>query len=185
MAAIIEYGMENVGEIAARILKGEVGIFPCDTIYGLCGKVSPLVMEKIYEIKERPQSKRLLVLCDKESLPSLVVAPEDIKALWPSPLTVILPTPDGDTLAVRVPDDPFLSALIAISGPIYSTSVNLSGSPSLQSFGEILPVFGDRVDFIVRKDDLVPGLSSTLLDATKRPCRIIRQGSYVVKDQII
>ncbi|MGN1163857.1 MAG: L-threonylcarbamoyladenylate synthase [Candidatus Ornithospirochaeta sp.] len=185
MADIIEYGMESAAEVAERMKRGEVGIFPCDTIYGICAKVSPETMERIYMAKDRPQSKRLLVLSDKASLSSLVVVPKEIEALWPAPLTVILPTPDGDTLAVRVPDDPFLSRVIAISGPIFSTSVNLSGSPSLQNFDDILPVFGNRVDFIVRKVDLVPGQSSTLVDATKKPCRVVRQGSYIFREDII
>lgn len=168
--------------MATRLNRGEVGIFPCDTIYGLCAKVSEENRERIYAIKNRPESKRLLVLMDSSSLSSSrLIVPEDIASLWPAPLTVILPTEDGDTLAVRVPDDPFLSSLLPLTGPIFSTSVNLSGSPALQSFSEIFDVFSERVDFIVRKDFLGKGMSSTLLDATKKPYRVLRQGSYVYK----
>ena len=90
-----------------------MGIIPSDTIYGISSMVNEEAMERIYEIKERPQSKKLIVLSDKASLESLgLIVPDSIMALWPSPLTVILPTKDGETLAVRVPDDKYLSSVL-------------------------------------------------------------------------
>ena len=104
MAAIIE--VNNIEDTIKRLRNGEVGIIPSDTIYGISSLVTEEAMERIYEIKERPQSKKLIVLSDKNSLESLgLIVPDEILSLWPSPLTVILPTKDGDTLAVRVPDD--------------------------------------------------------------------------------
>ena len=98
---------------------------------------------------------------------------------------MILPTKGGDTLAVRVPDDKYPSSLLSETGPLFSTSVNISGKPSLETFEDIYPVFSEKVDFIVRKENIVKGESSTLLDATKRPCRIIRQGKYKVPESLI
>ena len=184
MAAIIE--VNNIEDTIKRLRNGEVGIIPSDTIYGISSLVTEEAMERIYEIKERPQSKKLIVLSDKNSLESLgLIVPDEILSLWPSPLTVILPTKGGDTLAVRVPDDKYLSSLLSETGPLFSTSVNISGKPSLESFEDIYPVFSEKVDFIVRKENIVKGESSTLLDATKRPCRIIRQGKYKVPESLI
>ena len=184
MAAIVD--VENIEETIKRFKAGEVGIIPSDTIYGISSMVTDEAMERIYEIKERPQSKKLIVLSDKASLESLgLIVPDSIMALWPSPLTVILPRKEGETLAVRVPDDKYLSTLLSETGPLFSTSVNISGKPSLETFEEIYPVFSDRVDFIVRKENIVKGESSTLLDATKKPCRIIRQGAYKVPECIL
>ena len=184
MALIID--LDDIEETVERLKRGEVGIIPSDTIYGISSIVSEENMDRIYEIKERPQSKRLIVLSNKESLSDLgVIVKEDILSLWPSPLTVILPTKNGDTLAVRVPDDKYLSSLLSETGPLFSTSVNISGKPSLETFEDIYPVFSEKVDFIVRKENIVKGESSTLLDATKRPCRIIRQGKYKVPESLI
>ena len=186
MAEIIDWNDVVIDDISARLQRNEVGIFPCDTIYGICAKVSEETRERIYEIKERPESKRLLVLMDKDSLEREgLLVPEEIASLWPAPLTVILPTAQGDTLAVRVPDDPFLSALLPLTGPIFSTSVNLSGSPALTSIVDIIPAFKDKVDFIIEKKDIKGGVGSTLLDATKRPCRILRQGAYKVDENLL
>ena len=184
MAAVIE--VNNIEDTIKRLRNGEVGIIPSDTIYGISSLVTEEAMERIYERKERPQSKKLIVLSDKNSLESLgLIVPDEILSLWPSPLTVILPTKDGDTLAVRVPDDKYLSSLLSETGPLFSTSVNISGKPSLETFEDIYPVFSEKVDFIVRKENIVKGESSTLLDATKKPCRIIRQGKYKVPESLI
>ena len=184
MAAIIE--VNNIEDTIKSLRHGEVGIIPSDTIYGISSLVTEEAMERIYEIKERPQSKKLIVLSDKNPLYSLgLIVPDEILSLWPSPLTVILPTKGGDTLAVRVPDDKYLSSLLSETGPLFSTSVNISGKPSLETFEDIYPVFSEKVDFIVRKENIVKGESSTLLDATKRPCRIIRQGKYKVPESLI
>ena len=184
MAVIVD--VENIEETVKRLKAGEVGIIPSDTIYGISSLVDDEAMERIYEIKERPQSKKLIVLSDKASLESLgLIVPDSIMALWPSPLTVILPTKEGETLAVRVPDDKYLLTLLSETGPLFSTSVNISGKPSLETFEDIYPVFSEKVDFIVRKENIVKGESSTLLDATKKTCRVIRQGAYKVPESLL
>ena len=109
---------------------------------------------------------------------SSLIVPDELMERWPAPFTAILKAPDGSTHAVRVPSDPFIQDVIAISGPIFSTSVNFSGEPSLLSFDDILPVFSDSVDFIVRDTDVRGGLPSTLIDATEYPFRVLRQGGY-------
>ncbi len=180
MSEIIECRRENIEEIASRFLRGEVGIIPGDTIYGISSAVSEEGRMRIYEIKERPKSKSFIVLMTKKQLEeSSLTVPSSLLALWPAPLTCILGSSDGSTLAVRVPDDEFLQALLPLSGPLYSTSVNISGSDSLLSFDSILPVFGDKVDFIVRRDGKGESMSSTLVDCTEKPYRVIRQGSYI------
>ncbi len=182
MSQIIDYTSDNIPLVAEKLKKGEVGIIPCDTIYGISSTVSKEGCERIYEIKKRPQSKAFIVLMTKEQVKrSGLIVPEDILALWPCALTAVLEYHDGSTLAVRVPDDKYLLALLELSGPIYSTSVNISGEPSLLTFNDILPRFSDKVDFIVKSDITGIGLSSTLIDAAKKPYRILRQGSYEFK----
>ena len=184
MTAIIDF--DNKEEVVMRLKRGEVGIIPSDTIYGISAIVSDKTMDRIYEIKNRPQSKKLIVLSDSASLEALkVIVQASVASLWPAPLTVILPTRDGGTLAVRVPDDNYLSSLLSKTGPLFSSSVNYSGEMSLLHFEEIYPVFKDKVDFIVRKDNVVEGEGSTILDATKKPCRIIRQGAYKVPESLL
>ncbi len=182
MSTIIDYKRENIPLIAELLRERKVGALPCDTIYGISGVTGDDTSERIYEIKERPQSKSFITLMTKEQLKeSDLIVPDDIFALWPCALTAILSSPDGRAEAVRIPDDPFLMELLPLSGPIYSTSVNISGSPSLLRFNEILSTFGDKLDFIVKNENISGGKSSTLIDATKKPYRILREGSYSFK----
>lgn len=181
MADIISYSIENVQMIGKRLRDGKVGIFPCDTIYGLCGIADPAVAERLYEVKRRPASKSFITLMTKEQVAaSGLIVPQDILGIWPAPLTAILADKDGNTKAVRVPSDPFIQALLPVSGPIFSTSVNISGEKSLLTFSDILPVFSESVDFIVENDEIKGGVASTLIDATHHPYKVLRQGAYII-----
>ena len=181
MAAIIGYGMDSVKEVGDRLKAGEVGIFPCDTIYGLCGIATEETADRLYEIKRRPQSKSFITLMTMDDVRrSQLSVPDDILSRWPAPLTAILASPDGTTAAVRVPADPFVQAVMAICGPVFSTSVNFSGEKSLLTFQDILPVFESSVDFIMNAPEVKGGMASTLVDATHYPYKVLRQGAYVL-----
>ena len=179
---IINYSFDNIEEIARRLNRDEIGIIPCDTIYGISGRVNEKNSNRIFEIKERPESKNLINLMTKSQLASSsLIVSEDILSLWPCALTVILEDRNGGSVGVRVPSDPFLAKVLPLTGPIFSTSVNISGRPSLLHFEDILPVFSHKVDFIVKKEIQGEAMSSTLVDARKKPYRILRQGSYEFK----
>ena len=181
MADIIRYTSENIAEIGRRLLSGEVGIIPCDTIYGLCGKADDERAERLYEIKRRPKSKSFITLMTKaQVLSSSLIVPDDILSRWPAPLTAIVKNGEGGTSAIRVPSDDFIRSVIEISGPIYSTSVNFSGEMSLLTFQDILPVFNTSVDFIVEAEIKGKGMASTIVDATEVPYKVLRQGSYTI-----
>ena len=181
MATIIEYNPSSASEVGERLRRGEAGIFPCDTIYGLCGAANDDIAERLYEIKKRPQSKSFITLMTLEQVKaSSLSVPDDILSRWPAPLTAIVMDSDGSTKAVRVPSDPYLLSLLPISGPIFSTSVNFSGEKSLLTFDDILPVFSETVDFIVDAPEIKGGMASTLVDATCHPYRILRQGAYII-----
>ena len=68
MADILPYSMASAEEVGERLRRGEVGIFPCDTIYGLCGRADERIAERLYEIKRRPASKSFITLMDKSQL---------------------------------------------------------------------------------------------------------------------
>ena len=181
MADIIRYTSENIAEIGRRLLSGEVGIIPCDTIYGLCGKADYERAERLYEIKRRPKSKSFITLMTKaQVLSSSLIVPDDILSRWPAPLTAIVKNGECGTSAIRVPSDDFIRSVIEISGPIYSTSVNFSGEMSLLTFQDILPVFDTSVDFIVEAEIKGKGMASTIVDATEVPYKVLRQGSYTI-----
>lgn len=180
MADILDYSPMVANEIGNRLKRGEVGIIPCDTIYGICARATEESAERIYMIKKRPQSKSFIRLMTKKQIEySSFSVPSDLIDRWPAPFSAIVMDRKTDsTVAIRVPSDDFLNTILPISGEIFSTSVNFSGSPSLQNTNEIIDSFSSLVDFIVIREDMPKGESSTLIDATKKPYHIIRQGSY-------
>ena len=170
---------ETLDTISSIIRDGGVAILPCDTIYGLCAAYG--IGEKpLMEIKGRERNKAFLVLATLEQAKMLCTdIPEDILASWPAALTVILNAKDGGTIAVRVPNDSFLQSVLNQTGcPIYSTSVNISGEQSLTSFSAICRRFESLVDVVVRGDENQGRVPSTLIDATIKPYRLVRQGLY-------
>lgn len=170
----------SLDEVVRMLKSGCVGVIPADTIYGLSACAHSRSAERIYEIKERPQNKSLITLASLEWLEgSGLEVPSVLYSHWPCPLTAILRAVDGTTHAVRVPDDAYIQAIVAAVGPIWSTSVNISGQASLSRAEDIERVFAGKIDFLVRKrDEEEAGLPSTLVDCTSKPFRVLRQGVY-------
>ena len=155
MADILEYTIDRAVDVGNRLKEGQVGIFPCDTIYGLCGTADEKIAERLYEIKRRPQSKSFITLMTLDQVvENGFSVPDDILSRWPAALTAIVFGPDGKTHAIRVPADSFVQ--------------------------DVLPVFSDSVDFIVNAPLIKGGMASTLVDATSSPYKVLRQGSYII-----
>ncbi|MBK5200909.1 MAG: L-threonylcarbamoyladenylate synthase [Spirochaetaceae bacterium] len=166
-------------ERTLQILKEDkVMVLPCDTIYGLCAKMGP-AEQKIRELKKRDEGKPFLVLATIEQAKQLCDVPKIISDAWPAPLTAILNSKNGGTIAIRVPSDPFLQAIMeSLGSPIYSTSVNESGYQSLTNIMDIILTYKDRVPAFVVDSNLQGTIPSTLIDVTSTPYNIIREGKY-------
>ncbi len=140
-------------------------IYPTDTIWGIgCDATSEEAVTRIYEIKERAESKSLVTLVsDEEMLKKYVpVIPEAVPAFLrkaTKPTTVIYENPRGiasnaissdNTVAIRMPRSEFCVELIRAFGrPIISTSANYSGSPSPTCFSDIQESLLAKADYIV------------------------------------
>jgi L-threonylcarbamoyladenylate synthase len=163
--------------------RGGVAIAPGDTMYGLIG-AAPAAEDRLREVKGRGEDKPFLLLIPEAAwLSRLTEAPlpRTLARYWPGPLTIVLPGRSGATVAVRVPADDFLRGLgNAVGFPLFSTSVNRAGSPPLKTVEEMRREFEASVDLIYDAGDRPPGAPSTLVDATERPFRILRQGAAVI-----
>ena len=176
---IIEKNDNNIEKIAMLLSSDMVGAIPCDTIYGISARVNDKNEERIYEIKKRPQSKSFITLISIEQLKkSSLIVPDVLYDIYPAPLTAILNDESGFSHAIRVPSDPFIQGIINLSGPIFSTSVNISGEKSLITFSDVFSSFDGILDFIVKSDDISKGVPSTIVDMTEKPYRLVRMGAY-------
>ncbi len=186
--------------VAADILKsGGLVAVPTETVYGLAANgFDENAVSKIYEVKGRPEIKPLsLMVPNLESIDKLC---EDIPkaayiladVFWPGPLTIVLKSkktvPDivragGNTVGLRCPDHPQLQELLhSIDFPLAAPSANPSGEKSPTSAREVIGYFNGKIDGIIDGGECALGKESTIIDLTKTPYTILREGAVPSDD---
>ncbi len=185
---------ESVQIAVDYLRRGKIAVLPTDTVYGFSGIVdgrhfSYNTDKKIFEIKGRAENKPLIQLIsspDQLKKYTRDVVPESLLEKWPGPLTIIVHTykkgGDVETTAFRCPGDEWLREVIERCGePIYSTSVNRSGSPVLDNIREIKEEFGNAVSLIVDDGDKKGGVPSTIVKIeVDGSVAVVRQGAITV-----
>jgi len=185
---------------AADIIKnGGVVIFPTRYLYGLGADAqNPDAVERVYQIKQRPLTKPLLILAKQpESLHQLVQhIPENARQLmsrfWPGDITLVFEAKDSlpenltagsGKIGVRLPQHPVAVALTnAVQNPITATSANLAGLGGCSSTADLDPLITDKVDLILDSGTLKGGSGSTIVDVTLDPPVILREGAVPASD---
>ena len=176
----------------ARLKNGEVILYPTDTVWGVgCDIFNEQAVRSIYKIKQREDSKSLIVLVSSfEMLQNYVEFSKEIVEEINSdkPTTIIyseikkipkyLLAKDG-SIAIRIVKDAFCKELINQLGkPIISTSANVSGGVTPQIFSEISKTILSDVDYVVnwRQDDKTIVLPSKIIKVIgKDKIQIIRE----------
>lgn len=182
-----------LGEAAAAALRGELIVFPTDTVYGLGTRPDdPAATARVFEAKHRPRDLELPVLvAGAETARSIAVFDERADRLaaacWPGALTLVLPRGadastwdlggDPATIGIRAPRHPLALAILAETGPLAVTSANRSGHPPVETCDELHSLFGEDVSVFLCQGDRLEGLASTVLDLAHGPASILREGS--------
>jgi tRNA threonylcarbamoyl adenosine modification protein (Sua5/YciO/YrdC/YwlC family) len=164
-------------EIAAVLRAGGVALLPTDTIYGLhASATNEQAVARIRSMKERGDQKPFVIIAASiEQLTALgATIPDALRHIWPAPLTAILASRET-TIAARVPDLPWLRALLQRTGPLVSTSANRSGEPPITTPGMLALDLLEAVDALL---DAGPreGQPSTIVDFTGDEPRLVREG---------
>lgn len=159
-------------------------LYPTDTVWGIgCDATSQEAVAKVFEIKERSESKSLVILVDsiemlKKYVPKVSKAVLELLSKTTNPTTIIYDNPVGlaknvmatdNTVAIRIVQNAFCRELIHLFGkPIVSTSANISGNPTPKSFKEIEQSILDSVDYVVNlQREEVNEKSSTILKVSE------------------
>ena len=79
-----------------------------------------------------------------------------------------------------MPNSSITLELLKALGMLYTTSVNISGQAELNTPSEIDNVFGEQIDYIICDEVTLSKLPSTIIDATKLPLTVIRQGAVKI-----
>ena len=144
---------------------GGVILYPTDTVWGLgCDATNEDAVKKIYNLKQRDDSKALICLVADERMLQRYIKniPEialDLVTIADSPTTIIYDNPtkvaknliaEDNTLAIRIPDHEFCFRLLRqFNKPIVSTSANISGFPTPKCFAEIADDILKGVEYVV------------------------------------
>ena len=177
-----ELDIKNAVEV---LRKGGVILYPTDTVWGIgCDATNAEAVKRVYDIKQRDDSKALICLVDSDArLQRYVrqvpdVAWQLIDSLQDSdakPTTLILDgavnlapnliAEDG-SIALRITNEPFSKELCyRFQKALVSTSANISGEPAAQNFCDIDPRVVEAVDYVcwTRRQEHKPHQPSSII----------------------
>ena len=178
--------------LIAEVLRqpGAVALVPTETVYGLiCRANDCAAVSEIVRLKHRAAGKFFgwfVRDCDVAKKFGLIfsdTAENLAEEYFPGAVTLILPTINGTTQAVRIPDHPLIKALLEyFDEPLVQTSANASGMPDALSLEQAL-VQLDGEPNVACDGGILPSdaSGSTVVNVAENPPKILRQGKVVVK----
>lgn len=186
----MRYEKEDIQQALKVLREGGIIVYPTDTVWGIgCDATNEDAVKRIYALKQREDSKSMLVLLDSAAkLDYYVDVPEVAEMLLhvqrdeepctndeTKPLTIIYPharhlapnliAEDG-SIGIRITNEPFSQALCAqLKHPIVSTSANISGQPTAHFYHEIEEAVLNGADYVCRfrRDDETPHEPSSII----------------------
>lgn len=177
---------------------GGVALLPTDTVYGLAASpVHDAAIDRIYELKNRPRDRNLpIMVAATFDLASIGIQINDAAArllaspLVPGALTLALgidpaAVPEWlsgrDEIAIRIPNSPFMLAVLEQTGPLMVTSANAHGQPTANRVSDIVAGLHGDPDIVVDGGHL-PDVPSTLINCHAKPPVIEREGVVPSRD---
>ena len=184
----------EISDLASKIKNGSLALFPTDTLPAICSY--PKYSRKIWTIKKRPLNKPLILMGGCLDDLFEFVQPNALedglqmaKNYWPGALTIILPTIgnlskylncNSNYLGFRVPALKLARDLLLKTGPLATTSANISGKSPVKDALEAsvqfpgIPILGP-----------VPwpnssGMASTVIEWNEGNWKVLRVGSVVL-----
>ena len=198
MQYVVENEMSNeelgISELALKLKNGSLALFPTDTLPALCSY--PKHSKKIWTIKKRPSSKPLILMGGSlDDLFEFVhpCAMEDglklAKIYWPGALTMVLPTIgnfsehlncNSNSVGFRVPALRLARDLLMKTGPLATTSANISGEEPVKDAIEASIKFPGVPILAPIPWPKASGLASTVVEWNAGQWNLLRAGSVVL-----
>jgi len=193
---------EEIEVAAQEIRKGNLVLFPTETVYGIgANALDEEAVKKIFIAKGRAQDNPLIVHVSNMQMVEDIVdnigilERKLIEKFWPGPLTIIFQrkskevipnvvTANLDTVGIRMPSNLIAKELIEKSGvPIAAPSANVSGKPSGTKVEDIISELDGKVAYILDGGLTDIGLESTVIKVEKNKINILRPGK-ITKEQL-
>ncbi|MBP7088529.1 MAG: threonylcarbamoyl-AMP synthase [Candidatus Omnitrophica bacterium] len=172
-------------KIAAQtILQGGIVAIPTETVYGLAGLARQEIADKLYTMKQRAKDKPFsIALGDVNKAISNyfeVMPPFSyrlVEKFWPGPLTIVYYNRQGESIGIRVPAHAVANEILKeVNKAVYLPSANLSGQKEALMASEVEAVFDGNIDLIVDGGKCSYSKTSTVLDLTAKPFKVLREG---------
>jgi len=184
--------------VADHLEGGGLLAYPTETVYGFGSRARAADLESLCRLKGRPPGKPFLLLVSSLAMierEQLLLSPGAVRmaeACWPGPLTLVLPGGEGKLpdilrgpeggIAVRLTSHALIRELIETIGhPISSTSANRPGGPPAPGAAAIVDMFAAEVEegrlLVLDGGTLGHVPSSTIVDCTGHPFRVVREGA--------
>jgi L-threonylcarbamoyladenylate synthase len=191
--------VEKFTEAVAALRRGDVIVFPTETLYGLgADALNSVAVEKIFELKGRELGKPIpLIVADRAMLDSIVAkvpraAEILIERFWPGPLTLVLPGRKdlprallnaAGSVGIRVSSQPIAQQLVdALLRPLTATSANPAGKHPARTIEEARSYFGDRLEVFVDGGTLTSKSGSTVVEISGERVLVLREGEIALSD---
>ena len=175
----------DIKKAVETMRKGGVILYPTDTVWGIgCDATNAEAVKRVYEIKQRDDSKALICLVDSDArmqryfrnVPDVAWQLVDsLKEGDGKPTTLILDgainladnliAEDG-SVGMRITNEPFSKELcFRFQKAIVSTSANISGEPAAQNYCDIDPKIIEAVDYVCwsRRQEHKPHTPSSII----------------------
>jgi L-threonylcarbamoyladenylate synthase len=189
--------VENDIEKAVQVLnRGGVIIAPTDSVYGLFGDtLNENTVKRIRHIKGREGNKPFQIAVIKEDAERYAKMNQNsrklIEKFWPGDVNIILekkskvPAWVSDkTVCLTCHRNRIIDTIVRKVGkPLVSTSVNLSGMLPAVKVGDIDKDILNQVDFVIDFGETKNKRPNTIVDATIKPVKIVREG-FVSKEEL-
>ncbi len=179
--------------IIDALLSGKIGIIPTDTVYGLVALASnEQAVNRLHATKSRSNKPGPIVAANISQLVNMGFTIKELnkaRKYWPGAVSVIVQSQDLPyylhvgigSVPVRVVENHKIYNLLIITGPLVTTSANITGLPTVSNISEAIKIFGEKVDFYVDGGEIPNNIASTIIKIEANRTTILRPGSAKVK----
>ena len=189
---------KDVTKAVALLQAGQLVALPTETVYGLFGlALDDTVVEKVYQVKNRQHDHALnLNISSFEQMKYFSQnQPKYLEKLYnkfmPGSLTVILEANKRvpslvnygmPTVGFRMPDNQTTLEILRQTGPMVRPSANLTGNPSPKTAQDVLSDLSGQIAAVLKADESISGIDSTIVDLTGELPTILRQGALTLSE---
>lgn len=182
---------KQLDEICAMLEHGEIGIFPTDTIYGICcDALNVKAIDRICKLKGiNPDKANLSIVCSDIAMAAEYSkinnqAFQVLKQYTPGPFTFLLDSASSlpkafkgrKIVGVRIPDNETLRKVAErLNHPLLTTSIEFEDDDFGINPDLIAESYETSVDFMVEGEEggTIP---STIVDLSQGEVEIVREG---------